>query len=48
MSEKKELIEYIDFKGIVKDFDLKSGDLSPFAYEVLETVLKKFVRDNKE
>ena len=42
-----ELLNYIDFSGICKDYQLKSGDLSPEDTYKLEEIIKRFISTNK-
>ena len=43
----KEIIEYIDFNTICKDYDLQSGDISPHQQLELESILKEFIKQNR-
>jgi len=43
----KEIIDYIDFDRICKDYDLQSGDISPHQQLELENILKSFINQNK-
>lgn len=38
--------KYINFKQIVEDFDLATGDLSPQDYYKLQTIFENFVEEN--
>lgn len=42
-----ELLNYIDFSGICKDYQLKYGDLSPEDTYKLEEIIKRFISTNK-
>ena len=41
------LDNYIDWKKIVKDYSLDSGDLSPHDTLELESILKRFIETNR-
>jgi hypothetical protein len=43
----KELIEYVNFESIVKDFNLKSGDLTPSQQGIIEKILEEYIQQNK-
>jgi len=40
------LIEYIDFKKICKDFKLRAGDLTPSQQGSIEQILEEFIKQN--
>jgi hypothetical protein len=40
------LIDYIDFKKICKDFKLRAGDLTPSQQGNIEQILKEFIKQN--
>ena len=40
------LIDYIDFKKICKDFKLRAGDLTPNQQGNIEQILKEFIKQN--
>jgi hypothetical protein len=40
------LIEYIDFKKICKDFKLRAGDLTPNQQGSIEQMLREFIKQN--
>ena len=42
-----EILNYIDFAGICKDYELKYGDLSPQQRMQLEKILYEFIKQNK-
>ena len=42
-----ELLEYINFEKIVKDNNLKSGDLTFTQTIELENILQRFINQNK-
>lgn len=42
-----ELLEYINFEKIVKDNNLKSGDLTFTQTLELENILQRFINQNK-
>ena len=44
----KEIIDYIDFDRICKDYDLQSGDISPHQQLELENILKEFINQNNK
>jgi len=39
--------KYIDFGGLVVDYDLKEGGLAPEQYIALEELLIQFIKQNK-
>ena len=41
------MLEYIDFTSICEDYDLTSGDITPFQTIQLENIIKEFVKQNK-
>jgi hypothetical protein len=43
----KELIEYVNFESIAKDFNLKSGDLTPSQQGMIEKILGEYIQQNK-
>jgi len=42
------LLNYVDFKKICNDNNLKFGDITPFQTIQLETILKQFINQNKK
>tara|TARA_R110000824_G_scaffold65440_8_gene170448 strand:+ start:2076 stop:2333 length:258 start_codon:yes stop_codon:yes gene_type:complete len=40
------LIDYIDFKKICKDFKLRAGDFTPSQQGKIEQMLKEFIKQN--
>ena len=40
------LVDYIDFKKICKDFKLRDGDLTPNQQGNIEQILKEFIKQN--
>jgi|TARA_B110001450_G_C17628197_1_gene484105 hypothetical protein len=42
-----DLLDYIDWNGICEDYDLISGDISPYEVIELENILKEFIKQNK-
>ena len=45
-NNKMDFEKYINFKQIVEDFDLATGDLSPQDYYKLQTIFENFVEEN--
>ena len=43
---KSELIHYVDFKSLSKDFELESGEISPDQVFGIEELLASFIRIN--
>jgi|TARA_A100001391_G_scaffold40451_1_gene22758 hypothetical protein len=43
----EELNKYIDWDNIVKDYNLKSGDISPHDLFKLEQILETYIKTNK-
>ena len=43
----KPLIEYINWREITKNHDLKTGDLCYSDYNKLELILESFIKNNK-
>ena len=43
-----ELIQYIDFSSICDDFNLETGDITPFQQVELENIIKQFIKQNKQ
>ena len=41
------LLNYIDFTSICKDYNLTSGDLTPTQTHQLESIIEKFIKTNK-
>ena len=39
--------KYIYWNGIVKDFNLKTGDISPHDLIELERILETYIKNNK-
>jgi len=44
---KKDILNYIDWNNICKDYDLESGDLSLDHTLTLEYILEYFIKANK-
>lgn len=43
----KDLIDYIDWNSISKDYNLQSGDLSLDHTLMLENILEQYIKTNK-
>lgn len=39
--------KYIDWNSIVKDYNLKTGDVSPHDLVELERILETYIKNNK-
>ena len=46
-ADHKLLIEYINWSELVKDFNLKAGDLDYSEYNKLEMILANYIKINK-
>ena len=46
-ADHKLLIEYINWSELVKDFNLKAGDLDYSEYNKLEIILANYIKINK-
>ena len=44
---KMEILNYIDFAGICKDYELNYGDISPEQTIDFERLLNEFIKQNK-
>jgi|TARA_R110001632_G_scaffold27483_1_gene73693 hypothetical protein len=46
-ADHKLLVEYINWSELVKDFNLKAGDLDYSEYNKLEIILANYIKINK-
>ena len=42
------MLQYVDFTSICEDYDLTSGDITPYRTLELERLIGEFIKQNKE